>query len=55
MPLEAKVLAALLCSAGLSYRNASRLIGGLSNVAVHDAFIALRGLFQGLRGSIGDA
>jgi len=42
VPLEVKVLAAMLCFAGLSYRRASRLVGGLSYVAVRDAFIALR-------------
>jgi hypothetical protein len=31
----------LLCFTGLSYRRASQLIGCLSYVAVHDAFIAL--------------
>ena len=42
VPLERKVLATMLCFAGLSYRKASQLVGGLSYVAVHDAFICLR-------------
>ncbi len=42
MSLEIKVLAAMLCFAGLSHRKAAQLIGRLSYVAVHDAFIALR-------------
>jgi transposase-like protein len=40
--LEVKVLSGMLCFSGLSYRRASRLVGGLSYVAVRDAFIALR-------------
>jgi len=55
VPLEAKVLAALTCFADLSYRNASKLIGGLFYVAVHDAFTALRRLYRSLSVSIVDA
>jgi len=42
VPLEVKVLSGMLCFSGLSYRRASRLVSGLSYVAVRDAFIALR-------------
>ncbi|MCP8309310.1 MAG: IS6 family transposase [archaeon] len=41
-PLEKKVLAAMLCFAGLSYRKTAQLLGGLSYMAVQRAFTALR-------------
>ncbi len=31
----------MLCFVGLSYREALKLVGGLSHVAVHNAFMAL--------------
>jgi len=43
-PLEVKVLAAMLCFAGLSYRKAAGLLGGLSYMAVQRAFTALKAL-----------
>ncbi|MCL4437157.1 MAG: DDE-type integrase/transposase/recombinase [Thaumarchaeota archaeon] len=46
VPAESKVLAAMLCFAGLSYRKASEMMGGsISYVSVRDAFIALRKAF----------
>ncbi|MEM2211409.1 MAG: hypothetical protein QXK35_06390 [Nitrososphaerales archaeon] len=42
--LDVKVLAAMLCFAGLSYRKAAQLLGGLSYMAVQRVFITLKGL-----------
>jgi len=52
-PLEVKVLAAMLCFAGLSYRRAAGLLGCLSYMAVQRAFIALKDAFP--RGGVGGA
>ncbi len=41
IPIERKVQAAILCVSGFSYRRASELMGGVSYVAVHDAFTAM--------------
>lgn len=41
IPTEKKVLAAVLCSSGYTYRDASKLLGGISHVAVHDAHKSL--------------
>jgi len=41
-PLETKVLAALLCFAGLSYRGVAKAIGGISYGLVYRAFTAIR-------------
>ncbi len=41
VPLEKKVVAGILCASGFSFRQASKLMGGLSYVAIHDAYIAL--------------
>jgi len=43
-PLEVKVLAAMLCFAGLSYRGVAKAVGGISYGLVYRAFTALRGL-----------
>ena len=37
IPTEKKILGAILCSSGYTYRDASKLLGGISHVAVHDA------------------
>jgi hypothetical protein len=37
IPTEKKVLAAVLCVSGYTYRDASKMLGGISHVAVHDA------------------
>jgi len=37
IPTEKKLLGAILCSSGYTYRDASKLIGDISHVAVHDA------------------
>jgi len=42
--LEVKVLAAMLCFAGLSYRGVAKAVGGISYGLVYRAFTALRGL-----------
>ena len=42
--LEKKVLASMLCFAGLSYRKVAGLVGGMSRMAVQRAFIAMKGL-----------
>ncbi len=42
---EKKVLAALLCFSGFTYRQAAEIVGGISYVAVHDAFMALSNIF----------
>ncbi|HYA55208.1 MAG TPA: hypothetical protein VED22_00275 [Nitrososphaerales archaeon] len=36
-----KVLAAALCNSGYSYREVAQMVGGLSYIAVRDAFVAL--------------
>jgi len=41
-PLEEKVLAAMLCFAGLSYRGVAKAIGGISYGLVYRTFTALR-------------
>jgi len=41
-PLEKKVLAAMLCLAGLSYRKTAQLLRGISYMTVQRAFTALR-------------
>jgi len=41
VPVAKKVLAAALCNSGYSYREVSRMVGGLSYIAVRDAFVAL--------------
>jgi hypothetical protein len=41
IPTEKKVLAAILCSSGYTSRDASKLLGGISHVAVHDAHKAV--------------
>ena len=40
--LEVKVLAALLCFAGLSYRGVAKAVGGISYGLVYRAFTAIR-------------
>jgi len=42
--LEVKVLAAMLCFAGLSYRGVAKAVGGTSYGLVYRAFTALKGL-----------
>ena len=37
IPIEKKVLAAVMCASGYTYRDASNILGGISHVAVHDA------------------
>jgi transposase-like protein len=37
IPIEKKVMAVILCASGHSYRDASRILGGISHVAVYDA------------------
>jgi len=37
IPTDKKVLGAILCSSGYTYRDASKLLGGISHVAIHDA------------------
>lgn len=37
IPTEKKVLAAIMCASGYTYRDASKVLGGISHVAVHDA------------------
>jgi transposase-like protein len=37
IPPEKKVLAAVMCVSGFTYRDASKILGGISHVAVHDA------------------
>jgi transposase-like protein len=41
-PLEVKVLAAMLCFAGLSYRGVAKAVGGISYGLVYRAFTAIR-------------
>jgi putative transposase len=41
VPPEKKVLAAALCSSGYSYRDVARMLGGLSYIAVRDAYFSL--------------
>ena len=53
--LEKKLLGALLCFAGLSYRRSAGLVGGLLYTAVRNAFIALSKGLPSLRGCIVDA
>ena len=37
IPTEKKMMAAILCLSGYTYRDASKILGGMSHVAVHDA------------------
>ncbi len=37
IPTEKKVLAAVMCASGYTSRDASKILGGISHVAVHDA------------------
>jgi transposase-like protein len=37
IPTEKKVLAAVLCASQYTYRDTSKMLGGISHVAVHDA------------------
>jgi transposase-like protein len=37
VPTEKKVLAAVLCASRYTYRDVSKILGGISHVAVHDA------------------
>jgi putative transposase len=41
VPSEKKVLAAILCSSGYSYRETAKLLGDMSYVAVHNAYQVL--------------
>jgi hypothetical protein len=41
IPVVTKVLAAALCNSGYSYRTVARELGGLSYIAVRDAYFAL--------------
>jgi transposase-like protein len=41
IPTEKKLLGAILCSSGYTYRDASKLLGDISHVAVHDAHKSL--------------
>jgi putative transposase len=41
VPIEKKVQASILCTSGFSYRAASKLMGGVSYVAVRDAYYAM--------------
>lgn len=38
IPTEKKILAAMMCASGYTFRDASKTLGGISHVAVHDAF-----------------
>ena len=39
--VQTKVMAAALCNSGYSYREVAQMVGGLSYVAVRDAYVAL--------------
>lgn len=41
VPLGKKVVAAALCNSGYSYRDVSRMVGGISYVAARDAYFSL--------------
>jgi hypothetical protein len=41
IPIEKKVMSVILCASGYSYRDTSRILGGVSHVAVHDAIKAV--------------
>ena len=43
IPVEKKVLGAILCASGYTYRDASKLLGGISHVAVRDAHRSIMG------------
>ena len=51
--MEVKVLAAMLCFAGLSYRGVAKAVGGISYGLVYRAFTALKGLPKPERRLIG--
>ncbi len=42
-------MAALLCASGFTYRDASRILGGISHVAVHDAYKSVMGAMPALQ------
>ena len=41
VPVEKKVVAAALCNSGYSYRDVSKMLGGMSYVAARDAYVSL--------------
>ena len=41
VPVGKKVAAAALCNSGYSYRTVAKLLGGISYIAVRDAFVSL--------------
>jgi transposase-like protein len=41
VPVARKVVAAALCNSGYSYRDVSRMIGGMSYIAARDAYFSL--------------
>ena len=41
VPVEKKVVAAGLCNSGYSYREVSKMLGGMSYVAARDAYVSL--------------
>jgi putative transposase len=41
MPVGKKVVAAALCNSGYSYREVASLLGGMSYIAVRDAYLAM--------------
>jgi len=49
IPTEKKVLAAVLCASGYTSRDASKVLGDISHVAVHDAYKSVFGAFPKLQ------
>ena len=41
VPVAKKVVAAALCNSGYSYRDVSRMLGGMSHIAARDAYFSL--------------
>ena len=41
VPVDKKVVAAALCNSGYSYRDVSRMLGGMSYIAARDAYFSL--------------
>jgi hypothetical protein len=37
IPIDKKILAAVMCASGYTYRDTAKVLGGISHVAVHDA------------------
>ena len=49
VPMDKKILGVFLSYSGFTYREAAKLLGGISHVAVHDAYKSVFGAFPRLQ------